>query len=174
MTSITDRISGPTNFGATVPMSRSPFIYNNASVIDSSVREFTNSSTVMRQTSFNKGAGNIIGGATRFNSNPLANSPSRFGSNEASPSPQNWKPKPFVPIGYSHTNKHFLTSQDYVGKIGWAMNNKRVAVAPSRVVLGNQPHKQSFDIGATNEFTKVSGFFSKHTDTKFGIDLATF
>ncbi len=75
MTSITDRISGPTNFGATLPMSRSPFIYNNASVIDSSVREFTNSSTVMRQTSFNKGAGNIIGGATRFNSNPLANSP---------------------------------------------------------------------------------------------------
>lgn len=137
MTSITDRVTGPTNFGATLPMSRSPLNYNNASVIDSSVRDFTNSSSVMRQTSFNKGAGNIIGGFSRFNSNPLANSPSRFASYEASPSQQNWKPKPFVPIGYSHTNKHFLTNQDYVGKIGWAMNNKKVAVAPSRVVLGN-------------------------------------
>lgn len=54
------------------------------------------------------------------------------------------------------------------------MNNKKVAVAPSRVVLDNMPHKQSFDIGVSNEFTKVSGFFSRHTDTKFGIDLATF
>ena len=139
MSTITDRVSGPTNFGATLPMSRSPFLYNNASVIDNSVRDFTNSSAVMRQQSFNKGAGNILGGATRFNSNPLVNSPSRFGSSyDGSPSQsQNWRPKPYVPIGYSHTNKHFLTNQDYVGKIGWAMNNKRVAIAPSRVVLSN-------------------------------------
>lgn len=54
------------------------------------------------------------------------------------------------------------------------MSNKKIAVAPSRVVLDNQPHKRSFDIGVTNEFTKVTGFFSRHTDTKFGIDLATF
>ena len=80
---------GPTNFGATLPIAKSPFSYNNATLIDSSVREFTNSSTVMRQTSFTKGSGNILGGATRFNSNPLAVSPGLRGYNatESSPSP---------------------------------------------------------------------------------------
>jgi hypothetical protein len=61
-----------------------------------------------------------------------------------------------------------------MGKIGWGMHNRVLAQAPPRVVIEKMPHKQSFDIGATNEFTKVSGFFSRHTDTKFGIDLATF
>lgn len=82
-----DRV--PTNFGATLPMSRSPFTYNNASTVDNSVRDFTNSSSIIRQTSFNKGAGNILGGATRFNSNPLAVSPGPrgFGATDFSPSP---------------------------------------------------------------------------------------
>ena len=36
------------------------------------------------------------------------------------------------------------------------------------------PHKTSFDRGATQEFTKQTGFFSHHTDKKYGIDLNTF
>lgn len=61
-----------------------------------------------------------------------------------------------------------------MGKIGWAMHNKRLAQAPPRQALQSMPHKTSFDHAVTQEFTKVPGFFSHHTDTKYGIDLNTF
>jgi len=85
-----------------------------------------------------------------------------------------YKPKPLVPICYSHTNKQDFAMQDYVGKIGWAMQNRLLAQSPKRVVLDESPHKASFDRGHCNTFVKNTGFFSSHVDTKYGIDLQAF
>ena len=85
-----------------------------------------------------------------------------------------YKPKPLVPICYSHTNKQDFAMQDYVGKIGWAMQNRQLAQSPHRVVLDEVPHKASFDRGHCNTFIKNTGFFSSHVDAKYGIDLEAF
>lgn len=91
-----------------------------------------------------------------------------------SPRPHAKQP-PLVPLTYSHGSKQLFAMQEYVGKIGWAMQNRQLAQSPQRVILeSGMPHKISFDKGHTSAFTKGSGYFSHHVDTRYGIDLDAF
>jgi hypothetical protein len=54
------------------------------------------------------------------------------------------------------------------------MHNKDLAKSPPRVVIDTMPHKVSLDRDRANNFTKNSGLFSHHVDTRFGIDLDAF
>jgi len=54
------------------------------------------------------------------------------------------------------------------------MHNKDLAKSPPRVVIDAMPHKVSLDRDRANNFTKNSGHFSHHVDTRFGIDLEAF
>lgn len=54
------------------------------------------------------------------------------------------------------------------------MDNRELAVPPQRHILDVMPHKQSFDRERCNSFTKNSGHFSHHVDTKYGINLDAF
>jgi hypothetical protein len=65
--------------------------------------------------------------------------------------------------------------QEYVGKIGWAMQNRHLAQSPPRIILETgMPHKVHIDKHYLNAFTKGTGLFSNHVDTKFGIVLDAF
>jgi len=37
------------------------------------------------------------------------------------------KPIPYVPLSYNHPSQQTFAERDFVGKIGWAMQNKQIA-----------------------------------------------
>ena len=66
------------------------------------------------------------------------------------------------PFSYhTHTSKQEFVERDYIGKIGWGMNNPALTTnvtQPSRVVLKTgMPHKVHFDTGRTHEFLADRG-----------------